>query len=217
MRAGTREPAFSSGGLQQLPPRGTWQEEGRVQVAAETHPAPRATQLENGGALAIAATNPAAVPLEGYEEQTNNLVRVNTWAASSTPGPAGLQQQAPGGPVPREGRARSSLHFITVVQRGRLESGDEPSTRQRSRPRHRLAGSAGGNNTTAPPPPPRSTLGCRRRAAPPKSGAPERSYQRRRVTFVEDTQNLLHATERHQPHGSIARGCQGGGLHSRKA
>ena len=177
MRAGTRGPAFWTGGLQQLTPRGAWQEEERVPVTAQTHPAPRGAQLRNGGALAIAATNPAAVPLVDYEDQTNRLVRVNTWTASSTPEPAGLQQQPPVGPAPREGRARASLHSITGVRRGPSESGDGHSTRPRSHPRHRSPGSTSGNNTTTPPPTPLRILRCRRRDASPPSGAPERPYQ----------------------------------------
>ena len=88
-------------------------------ITVETHRAPRGAQLGDGGALAIAATNPAVVLLEGYEDETNNLVRMDTWTVSSTPGPAGLQQHAPGGPATRKGRARSSLHSITGARRGR--------------------------------------------------------------------------------------------------
>ena len=185
-------------------------------VTAEAHPAPRGAQLGNGEASAIAATNPAAVPLEGYEEQANNLVRVNTWTASSTPGPAGLQQQAPGRPVLRESRARSSLHFIAGVRRGRSELGDGPSTRPRSRPRHHSPGSASGNNTTISPPTPLRILGCRRRAASPPSGAPERPYHRRRVTFAEDPPkaDVFFTSRRGINHTGPALGAVRDGVHT---
>ena len=189
-------------------------------MSAVTQLVPRGTQQGGGPVTATATTHPAVVPPpeEGGQQMTTWL-RASTGAASPARQPGRLQQQAPSRWVPREDRARSPRHSITGVRRGRSETGDGPSTRPRSRPRHRPPEPSGVSNTNTPPPPLIGILGGRRRATSPPSGAPERPQQRLRSPSQETpkTRSLQHATEKHQPLGSSARGCQEGVLLSREA
>ena len=119
-----------------------------------TPPVPRWTQQGGGQVPATTTTHPAAVPPpEGCEQQTTILVRTSIGTASPARQLGRLQQQAPGGPVPREDRAAFPLHPITRTRRGRSESGDGPSTQTRSRPRHRPPEPSSETNTTTPSPP----------------------------------------------------------------